>query len=111
MSSERAHELNPRISAVVQELEELIRKLYPSTTFQVTRAEDDPQAVHLYATVDVEDTDAVVDLVIERLITLQVDEAVPVHVIPLRTPQARAAVLKQLRETRSWTPGRAMLGI
>lgn len=102
---------DPRMQAALAELQAVIRERYPATTFQVAHAEDDPQAVHLYATVDIEDTDAVVDLVIERLLTLQVEDGLPVHVIPLRTPEARAAVLQQLREARSWTPGQAMLGL
>jgi hypothetical protein len=36
------------------------------------------------ATVDVEDTDAVVDVYIDRLVTLQIEEGLPVYVVPLR---------------------------
>ena len=32
---------------------------------------------------DVEDLDEVGDLVVERVVTLQVDEGIPIHVIPL----------------------------
>jgi hypothetical protein len=45
---------------------------------------DDPSGVYVLATVDVDDTDEVFDLVVDRLVDLQVDEGVPVYVLPLR---------------------------
>jgi hypothetical protein len=41
----------------------------------------------LLAVADVDDPDEVGDLVVERVVALQVDEGIPLHVIPLRTPE------------------------
>jgi hypothetical protein len=43
-------------------------------------------------TVDVDDADAVLDIVIDRVMELQIEEGLPVHVIPLRTPERVAAL-------------------
>jgi hypothetical protein len=39
----------------------------------------------------VEDPDDVLDIVVERVVDLQVDEALPIHVVPIRTPDRVAA--------------------
>ena len=97
MSPERPIRMEPRVETALDELRGMIRGHYPDASFQVARAEDDPEAVHLITTVDVEDPDAVVDLVIDRLLELQIDEHMPVHVIPVR-PVER--VLQELIPTR-----------
>ena len=86
---------DPRVVAAVSELEELVRSHYPHSTFNVGRGPDDPEAIHVYATVDLEDTEPVVDLVIERELELLLDEGLPVQVIPLRTPERNAAILEE----------------
>lgn len=88
---------DPRMRQALTDLQARIRERYPSATFQLAAAPDDPAAIHLYATVDLEDTDELLDLVIERLLTLQVEEGLPVHVIPLRTPERRATAWRQVR--------------
>jgi hypothetical protein len=85
---------DPCVRAAVAELKELIRRHYPTATFTVGPGEDEPGLVHLMATVDVDDPDEVVDLVIERMLELQLDEGVPVYVIPVRTPERVAAMLR-----------------
>ena len=52
-------------------------------------------------TVDIADTDEVVDAVGDRLVELQVDEGLPVYVTPLR-PIER--VIAQLREREASRP-------
>lgn len=74
---------DPRIRQVISELKGLISSRYPDATFTVGIG-DDPEGVYLTATVDVEDTDAVMDVVIDRLLTLQIDEGLPVFVVPIR---------------------------
>jgi hypothetical protein len=91
------HEDDPRIQAAIAELQDLIRSHYPSATFSVGPGEDEPDLVHLTAVVDVEDPDEVVDLVIERMLELQLDEGIPVYVIPIRTPERVAALLEERR--------------
>ena len=77
-----------RMSAAIAEVTELIRESYPDTTFVVDVGEDQ-EAVYVTAVVDVDDPDEVVDCFIERVLTLQIDEGLPLHVIPIRTPARR----------------------
>ena len=65
----------------------MIAARYPTVAFEVSRGHDEPRNVHLTAVVDVDDTDEVLDLVIERVVDLQTEEGIPVHVIPIRTPE------------------------
>jgi len=44
-----------------------------------------------HATVDVDDPDEVVDLVIDRMLALQIDVGLSVHLIPIRTPERTAS--------------------
>ena len=89
---------DPRMLAAVNELEELVRSHYPEATFSVSHGTDDPEAVHIYATVDLEDTEPVVDIVLERELALLAEEGLAVHVIPLRTPERNAAILRAQRQ-------------
>jgi hypothetical protein len=86
--------LDPRRRQAIEELSSLIRQHYPTVSLAIEPGVDDPAVTHLIATVDVDDPDEVVDLVIERVLSLTIDEGVPVHVIPIRTPQ-RVAKLRQ----------------
>ena len=74
---------DPRVRDAVVELQALIQHHYPNATFQKTLGED-PPGTYLIATVDVEDTDDVVDVYIDRLLAFQVDEGLPVYVVPIR---------------------------
>lgn len=99
MSKEHAHTppypypgvLDEPMQRAVVEVEGIIRQHYPTATFALSPAADTPGAVHLITTVDVEDTDAVVDTVIDRVMDLQINEGIPLHVIPVRTPARIAA--------------------
>ncbi len=75
-------QLDPRLMPAIEELKARIRAKYPTATFRVgVRAEP---AFHLYVTVDLEDDEELIDLVIDRVLELQVEEDIPLHVIPLR---------------------------
>jgi hypothetical protein len=92
-----------RIDAAIDELEALILSRYPSATFTVGPAADEPGAVHIIATVDLDDPDEVADLVMDRMLELQIDEGLPLHVIPIRAPERLAAMLaRQESEERLW---------
>ncbi|MGE0545348.1 MAG: hypothetical protein AB7R89_34750 [Dehalococcoidia bacterium] len=92
-----------RMHAAVAELEALVKDHYPTATFAVVPAADEPGAIHIIATVDLDDPDEVADLVMDRMLTLQIDEGLPVFVIPIRTPERLAAMLaRQESEERSW---------
>jgi len=83
MPAEQLDPLSPRLQSVVAELQGLIRRVDPTATFQVVPG-DDPTGTYVIATVDVEDTETVIDVYIDRLLELQIDEGLPVYVVPLR---------------------------
>ena len=87
MSQEQPVALDQRTQRAISELQRTISDQYPTASFEVSRAADDPVSIHLVTTVDVDDPDEVADLVVDRVVELQVDEQIPIHVIPLRTPE------------------------
>ena len=73
-----------RMASALAELEHLILARWPEATFAVAPGEDDPGITHLWATVDVPDTDEVTAVVMDRLLQLQLDERLPIAVISVR---------------------------
>jgi hypothetical protein len=74
---------DPRIVAAVDELTQLITGGFPDAQIDVSEG-DDPDGVYLTVTVDIDDPDEVTDLVIDRTMALQVEEQLPVYVVPIR---------------------------
>jgi hypothetical protein len=74
---------------VLAEIQTRIKAVYPEATFTVAR-EEDPAGIYLDAYTDAPDGFAVLDLVSDWLVDLNVNEGLAVHVIPLPT-QAREA--------------------
>jgi len=95
MTRQRRHD-DPHIAQAVSELQAMIVARYPAATFAIWEGED-PMGTYLTATVDVPDTDEVTDLIIERLIGIQVEEELPVYVIPVR-PTSRIQAAQRQRE-------------
>jgi len=100
-----AHELefitdldHPEMQAAIREMQDLIRRHYPDAVFAVGYG-DSPYGVYLDATVDVADTDEVVDVSIDRLMDLQLSERLALHVIPLRTTKRNAEILREQQLT------------
>ena len=83
MPAERLDTHTLRLQAAVEELQRLIHGVYPAATFQVVPG-DDPAGTYVVATVDVEDVEAVIDVYIDRLLAFQIDEGLPVYVVPMR---------------------------
>jgi hypothetical protein len=83
MKAKRIDSEDPRIQSAVAELQALIQRHYPGATFEETHGED-PEGIYVMATVDVEDTDDVVDVYIDRLLEMQIDENLAVYVAPIR---------------------------
>lgn len=83
MINEPPLELSPRMSAAVEEIEQLILRHYPEATFDIGEGED-PVGIHLIATVDLEDLGEVRDLYRDRIVDMQVDEGLPLYVISVR---------------------------
>jgi len=102
MTQEQEHPLvlDDRTQQAVTELEGIISRHYPTATFRLSGAIDDPRSINLTATVDVDDPDEVLERVVERVIDLNVDEGIPLHVIPVRTPERIAADKQQARQGR-----------
>lgn len=85
---------DPRIQDAVTELRTLIAARYPAASFDVFER-DDPDGVRLCATVDVEDTDEVVEKVIDTLTEIQTERGLPVYLL-IEQPLARVA--EQLKD-------------
>jgi hypothetical protein len=83
MSVAHSDPQTPRLHAASAELRALIHQAYPTATFTVVPGED-PDGLYVWTTVDVEDTDAVVEVYIDRLLTLQIEEGLPIYVVPIR---------------------------
>ncbi len=74
--------LDARTQRALTELQTTIADQYPTATFEVSRAADDPHIIHLITTVDVDDPDEMGDLVIDRVVELVAEVGIPVYVIP-----------------------------
>lgn len=106
MRSERERPAeDPRLERAVAELSERIKAEYPTTSFAVQQGIDDPVETWLVATVDVEDPDEIIDLVVDRLLELQIDEEMPLHVLPVHTPERIAATRRRIQ--RPWQEPKA----
>lgn len=91
--------VDPHMQAAIQEIQELILAKFPGTAFTVGEW-DEPASVYMRAIVDVDDTDEVTELFIDRLVDFQVDENLPIYVVTVRTPERRAAAIERERQDR-----------
>lgn len=94
IDAEQVQSIEPSISAAVAELQRMILARYPSVAFRIVPGED-PDGVYVIATVDVADTDDVFEVVVARLLEMQVEEGLHIYVLPVR-PVAR--ILAELRD-------------
>ena len=85
MSAERVTGGGPRLEPVIAELQQQVTGRFPDARFEVFEGEE-PRGTYLRAVVDVEDIDEVVDLVIDRLLDLQVEEGLPLYFVAIRPP-------------------------
>jgi hypothetical protein len=108
MSNEDVKGLTPRIQAAIEELRGEILKHYPSASFEVARGED-PDGIYLIAEADVDDTIDVFDVVVHRLVGLQVDEGLSLYVVPVQTPERVAALMRKEFKDRPTVVQRATL--
>ena len=103
MKIEQAIALEPNLQAAVDELAGMIVSRYPGTAFRVSHHPDDAGMVLLDAIVDVDDTEPVNDLILERMEQLRLDEGVPILVIALRTPERVARLREEMQAARQST--------
>ena len=76
----------------------MISQLYPEAAFRVSYGEDDPTIVQLVAVVDIEDTDPVLDVVMDRLLELH-DEDLLVFVVTER-PIERTLAMREAAQAQ-----------
>lgn len=69
----------------------MILQEYPGTVIEPEIGYE-PLGVYLIARVDVDDTDEVLDLVVDRVVKFIAEEDIPIHVIPLRTEERERAM-------------------
>jgi hypothetical protein len=101
MSSEQhLLHLDSPMQAAIDEIIGRILARYPSTTFTVGDAED-PDGLYIRAEVDVDDPDEVWETFSDRIIDLQVEDGLPIYVVPVRTPDRIAALRQQQRAARA----------
>jgi hypothetical protein len=89
MTRERPRKLVPAMQRAVDELQETIRHRYADASFRIA---DDPEGagINIWTSVELDDPEEVLDLVLERVLEFQVDEELPIHVIPIRAAKAAA---------------------
>lgn len=73
--------ITPDIQSAIDELKGMILARFPDATFEV-RERYDPEGIALHAIVDIDDTDEVFEVVVDRLIDMQVYEDLPIYVAP-----------------------------
>lgn len=85
---------DPRMRRAITEIKAMIADRYPSTTFSVDQGFD-PDGIYITATVDVDNTDEIYDLVIHRLGQFQVEEGLPLYLSVVQTPERLARLLAE----------------
>jgi hypothetical protein len=103
MKDEQALDLSPRAAAAISELKGLISQRYPEAEFRLSRNPEDPDALDLKAIVDVDDTDEIVDLVIDRMQQLLIEDDLAIYVVPVR-PLSRILTKRAARAAQVTTP-------
>jgi hypothetical protein len=83
MTRKQFEGLDQRVRLALDELSSTILLRYPDAQFEVKRGGDDPASIYLLARVDIQETEDILDLVIDRLLELQIEEQIPIHVLPL----------------------------
>src|SRR5262245_41691278 len=93
--------LNPRMVNAIEELKTMIRERYPDAQFEVTRDPDDSRSILLETIVDIDETEDVLDLVLNRVLDLQAEDRLPIHVIPMWPRERTIAEFKRSRAAQS----------
>src|SRR5712691_4147907 len=74
---------DPRVRVAITELKADIVRRHPAAAFEVFQGED-PAGTYLRAIVEVEDTDEVVEPLVDRLLALQVDQELHLQLVVTR---------------------------
>lgn len=97
MTPEHEPRLSVKMKSAVGELEELIRGRYPKASFRVVQSPDEGRAIHLVTTVALEDLDQVMDVVVDRMMELQIEDKLPLQVVPVRPRQLTEKLIREQR--------------
>ncbi len=89
---------HPEMQVAIAEMREFILERFPEATFRAFVG-DEPLGVYLATTVDVDDPDELFDMVIDRVLDLQIEQGIPLHVLPLQTPERNAKMLAEQANT------------
>jgi hypothetical protein len=95
--------ITPRMEEAIEELKALIRSRFPKAEFDVSEG-DDPEGIYLMSTADVDNLFDIIDLVNDRLVDMQIDEGLPIFVMPNRTPERNAAIWAEHDRAGGWFP-------
>jgi len=83
--------VNERARAAIDELKHSILSRHSDATFIVHPGFDDPRSISLEVYVDLDDPHQILEEIIDRVVDIQVDEGIPLHVLPLHTPERALA--------------------
>ncbi len=73
----KGESIDSRRQQAVAELTGTIKQRYPTASFDVGPAEDDPEVTHITAVVDLDDPDEMADLMMDRVLELQLEQGIP----------------------------------
>jgi hypothetical protein len=103
MRQEHPVTLTSAMEKAVNELKGRIAERFPQASFVIEEGFD-PKGIYLVTTVDIADTDEVIDVIGDRLVELQVEEGLPIYVTPLRPIQRVIAELRERKHATSPSP-------
>ena len=86
-----------QILAAINEIMDIIRAHYPDASLKYGFG-DDPVGIHATVTVDVEDTDEVMDRYLDRLTDMQIEESLPLYIVTVAPPERSAEWVRQRLE-------------
>ncbi len=95
MSAERV--LDSRTEKAVEELKGMIRRHYPDAEFRLGANPEDSAITELVTIVDADDTDQVLDVVVDRQMELQINEDLPIFVVTERPWKRVRQILEEAR--------------
>src|SRR5690348_2409219 len=83
MRKEEKTQADPAIQNAITKLQAVIQHHYPQASFTLVQG-DDPEGIYLRVFVAVADVDEVIDVFIDQLFYFQIEEQLPLYVVPVR---------------------------
>ncbi len=98
MKQKQKGTLSEPVQRAVLELTGLIVQQFPTASLEVAHGIDDPEDIFIIAEVDIDDPDDVLQVVLDRMLALQLDDGIPVYVVPVHTPRRIAETRRGLTD-------------